>query len=431
MRPIWIVAMAAYACAAQEPSLPVNDGAPLLTIEVRGFGDLTGARLMFINAQGSDCRRTEVLPLDSNVYDPRSGILTMGNWASQRCWCEDPHASMAGFAVLAPDRAVAYIPNQRKRARLPYSLCRRDAEPYVVQLRPRREVAVNVWALDTSARRRAQDELVNVDWILSKELAGITLNPKFRTPGEKDVANLMEICGKNDSEDECCAKAAESKFYQPGLINLFYGIGESNFACRADVSDAVFVRSVPVLGDAGHELSHKLGLFQSDNHDDSQPYREGHTTGRTPRFDEQNVMWERTQQLKHRLSPGQAFWMSQSCTSFLTSGNCCLSCPPDSKIPSPCPHFADGASAREGESPKVCPAPPVTELVMADGNPIKGDLPETIFCSREELKASLGERYSVLKKHKKGRRNLELGSVTKGDFEDRWMPQFHLRKVNR
>ena len=84
---------------------------------------------------------------------------------------------------LAPERAVAYRANQESTRRptqdealvsrqpVPiHLLCRSDE--IQIDMRPRREVPVTVWVSDRHARDLAKDEMVNLDWILDKELAG-------------------------------------------------------------------------------------------------------------------------------------------------------------------------------------------------------------------------------------------------------------------
>jgi hypothetical protein len=150
-------------------------------------------------------------------------------------------------------------------------------------------------------------------------------------------------------------------------------------------------------------------------------------------------MWQNTQYLKNRLSLGQAFWLGQSCSSYIGFATSCLPCSEDPEISSPCPSFSVGEQTRETAC-KVCSTKNVTTLVAPKLEELKkkarataqivplGDRADTIYCSFGELKDELGKRYSELKRHARRRKDLELGAVLKWEFEDHWIPDFQLRE---
>jgi hypothetical protein len=410
------------AWAQQAPASHIAQGTPLPEVKVNGLSSLAGAKIVLINAKGEHvvddtgehCRDSVVLPLSGQMFDSKAGVLQIGGLVDSGCWCNDP---MAGLAVLAPDRAVAYFANQRKRPNLPLSLCvKRDS--FTVTLRHPREVDVHVWAPDVRLRSMAKDDIANADWIYNKELAGVTLRPVFNK--EKEGLSKLD-----------CESAAASKFYQPGAINVYYGLGIENQTCEG--GDIVLIHEVPVLGDAAHELGHALGLFQNDNQNPLKP--DGHTTAIQP-FACDNVMWTQTQFLKNSLSPGQAFWMSQSCKSFLAFSGTCLTCSPDPGSPSPCPPFSLGGTA--ATSCNACSVQPSDHLVApiveklrkelgAAGGHAIGDIPTSVFCTRKELIADLYRRYNDLKAYVSHRPELPLGAAGKIDFINHWLPEFQLQ----
>ena len=414
---------------AQPAATPVTNPAPLgrvwPEVRVAGLANPAGAKIILINAAGAHttdadgehCSESRVLPLSSGMYDPKSGVLRIGSFVDSGCWCADP---MAGLAVLAPDRAVAYFGNTRKRAGDPRLLCTNKSS-FTVYMRRRREVEVHVWSPDSRLNGLAKDEVLNADWIFSKELAGVTLRPMFDKQNREELAKLT------------CENAAGSTFFQPGAINVYYGLGLDNHTC--DTSDIVFIHQIPVLGDLAHELGHALGLFQTDNQEPKKI--NGHITDIAP-FSCENVMWMRTQYLKNSLSPGQAFWMSQSCKSFLAFSGSCLSCSPESGAPSPCPPFTLG-----GSPAAACPAHPVSpgEKLIApfidkllklqagtNHSPVT-DVPTSVYESRKLLATELSRRYNALKLHAHGRPELAQGSVTRAIFVLNWDPDYQVPAI--
>jgi hypothetical protein len=198
---------------------------------------------------------------------------------------------------------------------------------------------------------------------------------------------------------------------------------------------ASFIHDVPVLGDAAHEISHALGLSQRDT-DPSFTFSTGHTsplnaTKAEGNFSCGNVMWEGTHFLKDELSPGQAFWMSQSCTSFVGRNSACLACSDKSGGASPCPLFSLGHVSAD---PSRC----VSNTVVVDKTKIlvprrqnekaavSCDLPNTTYIDGRKLEADLTARYTALQEHVKGRSDLHLGAINKRQFLENWENQLAL-----
>lgn len=392
-------------------------------VKVTGLTDPAGAQIILINATGKHttedgvehCSESRVLPLNLQMYDPKTGMARIGSQVDEGCWCRDP---MAGLAVLAPNRAVAYFPNTRKRPNDPLLLCT-NRSSFTVFMRRRREVDVRVWSPSGHLQTLARDEIVNADWIFSKELAGVTFTPMFDKENKDELANLN------------CENAAVSTHFQPGAINVYYGIGLENHTCNS--GDIIFIHQVPVLGDLAHELGHALGLFQNDNQAPTKS--DGHITGIDP-FACDNVMWMHTQYLKNTLSAGQAFWMSQSCKSFLAFSGSCLSCSPEPDSPSPCPPFALGMRVGSCTAHVVAPGEKLLAPIFASlhkqlgdsGAPV-ADVPTSVYPTRKTLSAELSKRYNALKLHAHGHPELTLGSVSRAGFVFNWDPDFQVPVV--
>ena len=146
-------------------------------------------------------------------------------------------------------------------------------------------------------------------------------------------------------------------------------------------------------------------------------------------------MWTQTQFLKNSLSPGQAFWMSQSCKSFLAFSGSCLSCSPKPGAASPCPPFTLGEAsagschARTVRSTDHLVAPIIEKLEKQLGAALHApvaDIPTSVYETRKQLSAELSLRFNELKAHVRGRRDLQLGNLVKGLFLDEWLPEFQL-----
>lgn len=475
LRGILTASAAAFIAAALHPAAwPQQIGEkPISWVAVGGLDSAEGAKILLIRAAGNGCADSVLLPVDAGRTDvPDKQYFTSGSGNRKgstetpvyrtaihvdgNCWCSDANADKAGFAVMAPGRAVYYRVNrpflrepsiEEKKAgktRVPiFDLClgnetSADGTPLDeirVDLRPKREVPVVVWAGDGEARGMAKDELANLDWIFDKELAGITVRPSYRVlKAPHSLKELLPGCYPADSESACCAAVQASQIFDPGALNLYYGAGQSSWTCPDNVA-ASFVRDAPILGDAAHELSHALGLKRSDH---ETKYDAGHTDGAAA-FDWSNVMWSGTHFLKNSLSPGQAFWLTQSCTSWLGLNNSCLTCVSKDTdapgTPSRCPPFSVGAEAAV-HTGAPCSGSPACDVQKTSDSAVlyvparqkkrieNCDVPTSIYKNGKALETQLKDRYSALRQHVRGRGDLALGSATSWDFLRRWEPSF-------
>jgi len=447
------------------PSDP-GDRHILSHIIVAGLDDSKGAKVMLINAGGPKCRDSILLSGDdpkvwARVATPRTapliallkkkdpnaslqafnvGIASHTPENVKDCWCGDGDgwkAEQAGLAVMAPDKAIAYFPNQQRAAG--FRLCVEPTADFMVKVRGRREVPVMVWVREgNDIPEMAKDDIANTDWVLDKQLTGITLRPTFSGKmSEEYFKEHLKGCytvNPDDPDDhgDCCKEVARSDIFDPASINVYYGVGSGNFTCiQSPTVPASFIHDVPILGDAAHELSHALGLSQKDS-DPLSTYSTGHTSPPGPAQSETNfscgnVMWEGTHFLKDELSPGQAFWMSQSCSSFVGRNSACLACSDQVGAPSPCPLFSLGH-----REPKASPC--VKDTVLAEKilvprhlkSSVSCDLPKTTYADGAKLEAELSARYDALKAHIKKRPDLALGALYKGHFLRMWEPNFAL-----
>lgn len=451
---------AAAACLAQDDE-PKRIPTPHLT--VRGLETSKGALVMLINAKGKDCRESAVLRADdpngawkdTTEEKPLTGLpknalrsasfrvyeVETGAHVDKGCWCEDP---MAGLAVMAPARASSYVTSllhyRRKDSDAFNRLCFGDL---TVQMRPRREVPVVVWTpKERNMPSMAKDDIVNADWIFDKELAGVTLVPDFRELPPND----FPTCSPGAKQTECCLSMTKKTTFDASALNVYYGKGTRNMAC--DNAPVIFIYDTPILGDAAHEIGHSLGLDRADNDAKAKPktkdterYPTGHTTEHPDLFGADNVMWEDTHFLRHTLTPGQAFWLSHSCGSFLNFGNACAICDSSDDGPSPCPRFSTGLwdAPRFAVTPftKRAPFPPVetgpkllkaqTSVIHRLFDEVKPETcptPSSTYVSGRAIEKALEERYDALNLHGKGRRDLQLGAIGKGEFKDHWEPYF-------
>ena len=411
---------------------------PVSQIQVRGLTDSAGAKVILINARHGgggehSCRDSSVVPLDEagasdveplSLFKGRQArktfILDIARRVEAGCWCED---DKAGLAVLAPGKAIAYIANN-KREKQPRRLCTHPEGGLTVDLRARREVSVQVWAAKRGAiPSMARDDIANADWIYNKSLAGITLRPVFREVKEDDLKTALSACFPKPDEKKCCATVADSDFFEPGAINVYYGIGSGNFSCDKGTPAASFIHDLPILGDAAHEMSHLLGLFEKDP-PPAAKHATGHITDDTKNFGCENVMWTKTHFLKDELTLGQAFWISLSNLSFLGKSGANLACADDA---TPCPRF----SLRETETFKSrCEANEVSKDNVAiwaqDAERVSCDPPSSTYENARKLEDALNARYDQLKRHVRGRDDLRLGAVIKGEFLDHWTGEFAL-----
>jgi len=368
-------------------------------------------QVILVNAQSSNpdqpCRKSVAVAVDPEAPGDISvtGLIKVRDHVEEGCWCDDPGA---GLAVLAPGRAVAYFGRD--------ILCAPRPEGTLnVELRPRREIRVEVWPRDAKLASLARDELANADWILDKNLTGLALRPHFNK-ADKEVSKTT------------CANAARGGRYVPGVINLYYGVGAGNSAgsnLSCGNGPFVLVSDVPSFGDAAHEISHKLGLNIRDHHLD---YPEGHTTGKRG-FSCANTMWTRSDTLNHLYTPGQAFWMSLSCTSFAAFQGPCLACTTRDGAASPCPPFVLGQVEEDRECPRctVTEARSIARRVSARTGTPMSDAPAVSpnvqqrpqFCEQSTLESKLRERHAILAQ-RAAAGELKLGLTKVEDFVLEW-----------
>ena len=388
---------------AQEEAFEVRLG----KLRITGIGNPEAAQVLLINAKGEGCNETITLPAASEVAiaanivkaGGRRIVINDGQRQVRPCWVDDP---MAGLVVMAPGRAVAYISGLKNLNEF--------REELTVEMRPRREVIVEVWPATSEFELAARDDLANFDWILDQSRAGITLKPHFHPP-DRRVESLT--C------DTAKLQKATTEFI-PGVVNLYYGGNHLNESCGE--SSFVLVHNIPVLGDAAHEVGHKLGLNQQDS---EFHYFSGHTTGH-PRFSCQNIMWESSEILKFKVSVGQAAWMGVSCSSFLADQGGCLECgafdlnQPAKVVRSRCPRFTEGQPDTEPNCSATCSEEAESALDRMGGERIPVEVGRVRVCTQQVLGERLAERFHLLREHVKSRPDLRLSSDSEGRFVKWW-----------
>jgi hypothetical protein len=354
-------------------------------VQVTGLPQPSKAKAIVVNS-GEGCKGSEIVE-----GLPASGLLYIHRRVDRNCWCTDP---MAGLAIMAPGKGFTYASAG--------DICAKGPK-FTVPMRPLREVILEVWSKSPELEILAKDDVTYVDWIFSNNLAGLTLRPHFNPPDEK-VSGLT------------CESAEKSATYVKGKINLYYG-GVENMSCPN--GGIVLVHDVPILGDGAHELGHQLGLNVRDTHDP--PYFTGHTTDRQP-FQCDNVMWTKSDVLKHDVSPGQSFWLNLSCSSPFNDPAGCLACSSEADAKSPCPPFALGRKDDRGRACGSCTLEEAKRLLSL--NPAPGlrvvNRGRSQLCDRGTVQQRLVERYRTLIRYLKDRSNLTLGSTSLTDFVRRW-----------
>jgi hypothetical protein len=437
-----------YEMSEKMDSQLAKDQSILSHVNVVGLADSKGAKALLLNAGGTNCRDSVLLDGEdagawsrpagagANVFQVKIAEKAPAN--VKNCWCADGgkwQAGDAGLAILAPGKAVAYLPNIQRRAG--FRLCLDPKEEVFVNVAPRRPVDVKVWVnKDGNLPSMARDDIANADWAFGREGAGITLHPVYSKLDVNDFKAKLSSCfaeGPADSHADCCRQVQQSELFEPGFLNVYYGFARGNFTCdKSPTVPASFIHDVPILGDAAHEIGHALGLSQRDT-DPNIFYSEGHTSPLASvqaeaNFSCGNVMWEGTHYLKNELSTGQAFWMSQSCSSFAARNSACLVCSEAPGAASPCPRFSEGHPAAVQDSPCVKNTVLSKRVFVPRHREASQscDLPVTTYRDGKVLEADLAARYLELNKHVGGREDLRLGSPGKSNFLGLWEPQFAL-----
>ncbi len=365
-----ILALGAIAHAQMQTQMIVTGPAPAEPVT-----------LILNRWSGDDCAGTGFVRLPL----PSDGKLTLPADRGAKCWEDDP---LAGMAAMARDRAVAYLP----------AIEFQISEPVRIEMRPRRIVDVVVHPASARMADLARDDLAHTDWIWNHNLAGLTIRARFLKPDGKV------------SEASCGSVFEKGNNFVPGVINLYYGARGQNISCGEN--SAVFVHEVPALGDAAHELSHRLGLNQLDHNRDPR-FDDGHTTNQRG-FACNNVMWPLSETLVNQLSPGQAFWMGLSCGSFAAHHGACLRCAEEEGAASPCPSFIVGQQ-RELAVCGACIVPEIEKLTGAKVD-TQG---RNRLCDRETLRGALRARYRELRNNN----GFQLGSRSERKFVARWMAE--------
>lgn len=363
------------------------------------------AKLLLLNVKGPECTGAAVVPVRNG-----DASVPIGNAFDAGCGCSN-QARLPVLAVFARTKAAALMEDR--------ILCRSSLPGVVdtleVELRPRRAVRVDVWTYSEALLQRAQDEMVNLDWILDVNLAGLTIDAHFHPLVLEADLKGRELCGKDFN-----APQAQPP-YNRGSINLYYGASR-NTNCASGPHQIVMVHDVPTLGDVAHELGHRLGL---NRHDLPKEKNEGgHTTSRAP-FDCNNIMWQESTVLKNSTSLAQSFWMNFSCSSSVAGRSPCYRCGLES---SACPNFAtDPQVAPEiTGSCGACTVKSAMEILARAGrsNEFSPNLigsRTSKFCSRDEVRTDLRRRFDLLSKHARDNK-LKMGSQSAVQMEMRWLP---------
>jgi hypothetical protein len=357
------------------------------------------AQAILIHASGGpDCRDSVAISV------PASNVLEgLRDHIDPACGCRP--GSRIAMGVVAQGHAGVFVDSTR--------LCRFDQGELTVELRPRRNVRVDVWTPNATMLALARDDFANLDWILDFNRTGITIDPVFQKPSA--LVNGKDFCREEPPRE----------IHTPGVVNLYFGAGTLNQSCGA--TNSVLVHDLPVLGDAAHEMGHRLGL---DNKDRSgEQFENGRTTDHKG-FTCANAMWSSSEVLKKFFSPGQAFWMNFGCTSFLNSNGPCLRCEPkeseDVADPPACPIFRLRALGEEqsdeaGEC-QACSLQQAEQLVRESGRSDLRVVPSNAarLCDVGTLRQRLRDRFLDLERHVTGKPHLALGSRTADQFVERW-----------
>lgn len=374
-------------------------------LRLTNVDDPAQLRFVLLNAAGADCQRTVILEgalpfrMPGTPPDAPSDAaeVQIAPHVESGCWTRQ---DLSGLLVMAPNRAVAFVPG----AYLNLGLTN-----YHVELRPPRDLVIEVWPAAEEYVAAARDDLANLDWLLESQRAGLRLRPQFHP--------VKESPGKIS-----CDTAPFQKSYRKGVINLYYGAGRSNESCIDN--SAVLIHNIPVLGDAAHEIGHKLGLNQADS---ERPYDAGHTTNQ-PGFTCDNIMWTLSEVLKHDLSLGQAAWLGLSCNSYLGAQGACLRCVPvgeNGQVASPCPRFSL-RPPEVTEPPSACPfsCPIEAAKKLLERQPslqVPNPDGRLRLCTRSDLRRRLLDRFAQLSAHVRTRSDLALSTNRQDVFVASWM----------
>ncbi len=386
-------------------AIHAQDPAGILgALRLTNVEDPAQLRLVLLNAAGADCQRTVILdgglPFRMPGAPPNApsdaAEVQIAPHVESGCWTRK---DLSGLLVMAPNRAVAFVPG---------AFLNLGLTNYHLELRPPRDLIIEVWPAADEFVSAAHDDLANLDWLLESQRAGLRLRPRFHP--------VKESPGKIS-----CDTAPFQPSYRKGVINLYYGAGRSNESCIDN--SAVLIHNIPVLGDVAHEIGHKLGLNQADSERD---YDAGHTTDQ-PGFTCDNIMWTLSEVLKHDLSLGQAAWLGLSCNSFLGAQGACLACSfsGSSQGPSPCPRFSlrpPQVSESSTGCPFNCPVDDAKKLLARQPS-LETPNPDgrARLCTRADLRRRLADRFNALRAHVQSRPDLALSTGREEVFVASWM----------
>lgn len=201
-----------------------------------------------------------------------------------------------------------------------------------VQLPPSTPIPAAAWIADSRIREKIMDEIVHVNWVLSENLAGIHLVPRYTDIQANEApGNAGDACGWLEEDQSQIVDA--QKVFQRNALNIYAGVpGSVDVNCnrsewgsgpKASRSAVIFASSSLLLTNLTHEVSHALGLSNSDGFARIGTYSGGHTNG-APGFACSNTLWRREGLLENHMSIGQVYWAnfhSGSLRTVLSAGD--------------------------------------------------------------------------------------------------------------
>lgn len=183
-----------------------------------------------------------------------------------------------------------------------------------------------VWIADGQIREKIMDEIVHVNWVLSENLAGIHLVPRYTEIRANEApGSAGDSCGWLEEEQSGIVDA--QKVFQRGALNIYAGVpGSVDMNCnrsdwgsgpKASRSAVIFASSSLLLTNLTHEVSHALGLSNTDGFASIGTYSGGHTND-APGFACSNTLWRRQGLLENHMSLGQVYWANFHSSSLRT-----------------------------------------------------------------------------------------------------------------